>query len=148
MPMIEWTLADRANLVGFAACLAAATVLVIPLFAGEESLALMVLVLVLLSQAWRLGLARHVHATLDANGITKDLGPKHWRLAWADVSEARVITVLGTTQLVLTTADVGRWSISDRLAGRIPVHCRAVQVPTDQLPAVRQLLSRHGPASA
>lgn len=142
--MIEWTLADRANLLGFSACLAAATVLVVPLFAGEESLALMLGVLVLLSQAWRLGLARHLHARLDATGITKELGPKQWRLAWADVSDARLITLLGSTQLVLTTADVGRWSISDRLAGRVGVHDRAVQVPTDRIPAVRQLLSEHG----
>jgi hypothetical protein len=142
--MIEWKLADRANVLGFSACLAGATVLVTPLFAGEESLLLMVAVMVLLSQAWRLGLARHVHGRLDANGISKELGPKQWRLAWADVSDARLISVLGSTQLVLTTADVGRWSISDRLAGRIPVHGRAVQVPTDQLLAVRQLLSEHG----
>ena len=142
--MIEWRLADRANMLGFAACLAAATVLVVPLFTGEESVVLMVAVLVLLSQAWRLGLARYLHARLDANGITKELGPKNWRLAWADVSDARLITLLGSTQLVLTTVDVGRWSISDRLAGRINVHGRAVQVPTDQLAAVRQLLSEHG----
>ncbi|HEY3339385.1 MAG TPA: hypothetical protein VGK18_12850 [Propionicimonas sp.] len=142
--MIEWKLADRASMVGFAACLAAATVLVVPLFAGEESVVLMIAVLVLVSQAWRLGLARYLHARLDTTGITKELGPRKWRLAWADVSEARLITLLGSTQLVLTTADVGRWSISDRLAGRIGVHARAVQVPTDQLPAVRQLLSEHG----
>ena len=142
--MIEWKLADRANMLGFAACLAAATVLVVPLFAGEESPALMIAVLVLLSQAWRLGLARHLHARLDEVGITKELGPKQWRLAWTDVSDASLITVLGSTQLVLTTVDVGRWSISDRLAGRVGVHGRAVQVPTDQLPAVRQLLSEHG----
>ena len=142
--MIEWTLVDRANLLGFSACMVAATVLVVPVFAGEESLAFMLGVLVLLSQAWRLGLARHLHARLDATGISKELGPKHWRLAWADVSDARLITLLGSTQLVLTTADVNGWSISDRLAGRIPVHSRAVQVPADQLAAVRQLLSEHG----
>lgn len=142
--MIEWKLADRANMLGFAVCLVAATVLVVPLLAGEESVVLMVAVLVLLSQAWRLGLARYLHARLDATGITKELGPKQWRLAWADVSDARLITLLGSTQLVVTTADVGRWSISDRLAGRVPVHGRAVQVPTDQVPAVRQLLSEHG----
>lgn len=142
--MIEWRLADRANLVGFSACLAAATVLVVPLFAGEESLALMLAVLVLLSQAWRLGLARHLHARLDEVGITKDLGSKHWRLAWTDVSGARLISLLGSTQLILTTADVGRLSLSDRLAGRIGVHDRAVQVPADQVAAVRQLLSEHG----
>ena len=142
--MIEWKLADRANMLGFAACLAAATVVVVPLFAGEESLVLMIAVLVLLSQAWRLGLARYLHARLDEVGISKELGPKKWRLAWADVSDASLITVLGSTQLVLTTADVGRWSISDRLAGRVGVHDRAVQVPADQLPVVRQLLSEHG----
>lgn len=142
--MIEWKLADRANMLGFAVCLVAATVLVVPLLAGEESVVLMVAVLVLLSQAWRLGLARYLHARLDATGITKELGPKQWRLAWADVSDARLITLLGSTQLVVTTADVGRWSISDRLAGRVGVHGRAVQVPTDQVPAVRQLLSEHG----
>jgi hypothetical protein len=142
--MIEWKLADRANMLGFAACLAAATVVVVPLFAGEESLVLMIAVLVLLSQAWRLGLARYLHARLDEVGISKELGPKKWRLAWADVSNASLITVLGSTQLVLTTADVGRWSISDRLAGRVGVHDRAVQVPTDRLPMVRQLLSEHG----
>ena len=142
--MIEWKLADRANMLGFAACLAAATVVVVPLFAGEESLVLMIAVLVLLSQAWRLGLARYLHARLDEIGISKELGAKKWRLAWADVSNASLITVLGSTQLVLTTADVGRWSISDRLAGRVGVHDRAVQVPADQLPMVRQLLSEHG----
>ena len=142
--MIEWTLADRANLVGFSACIAAATVLAISIFAGEDSLALMLAVLVLLSQSWRLGLARHLHARLDATGITKELGPKHWRLAWADVTGTRLISVLGSTQLVLTTVDAHPWSISDRLAGWVPVHARAVQVPTDQLPAVRQLLSEHG----
>jgi hypothetical protein len=142
--MIEWKLADRANLLGFAACLAAATVLVVPLFAGEESVVLMIAVLVLLSQAWRLGLARYLQVRIDGNGITKELGPKQWRLAWADVSGARLITFLGSTQLVLTTADVGRWSISDRLAGRIGVHGRAVQVPAGQLAMVRQLLSEVG----
>lgn len=142
--MIEWRLADRANMLGFAACLAAATVLVVPLFAGEESVVLMIAVLVLVSQAWRLGLARYLHARLDSFGITKELGPRHWRLAWADVTDARLITVLGSTQLVLTTADAGRWSISDRLAGRVSVHGRAIQVPADQVPAVRQLLSEHG----
>jgi hypothetical protein len=146
--MIEWKLADRANMLGFAACLAAATVVVVPLFAGEESVVLLIAVLVLLSQAWRLGLARYLHAHLDAVGITKELGPKKWRLAWSDVSGASLITVLGSTQLVLTTADVGRWSISDRLAGRLGIHDRAVQVPADQLPAVRQLLSEHGLAPA
>ncbi|HEX5334878.1 MAG TPA: hypothetical protein VFW55_03305, partial [Propionicimonas sp.] len=123
--MIEWKLADRANMLGFAACLAAATVVVVPLFAGEESLVLMIAVLVLLSQAWRLGLARYLHARLDEVGISKELGPKKWRLAWADVSNASLITVLGSTQLVLTSVDVGRWSISDRLAGRVGVHSRA-----------------------
>ena len=142
--MIEWKLADRANMFGFAACLAAATILVVPLFTGEESVVLMIAVLVLLSQAWRLSLARYLNARLDATGITKELGSRMWRLAWADVSEARFITVLGSTQLVLTTVDVGRWSISDRIAGRINVHCRAVQVPADRLEAVRQLLSEHG----
>ena len=142
--MIEWTLVDRANLLGFSACLVAATVLVFPLFAGEESMVLMLGVLVLLYQAWRLGLARHLHARLDAAGITKELGPKHWRLAWADVTGTRLISVLGSTQLVLTTVDAHPWSISDRLAGRVPVHARAVQVPADQLAAVRQLLSEHG----
>lgn len=142
--MIEWRLADRGNMLGFAACLAAATVLVVPLFAGEESVVLMIAVLVLLSQAWRLGLARQLRARVDDIGITKELGPKQWRLAWTDVSDARLITFLGSTQLVLTTADVGRWSISDRLAGRVGVHGRAVQVPGGQLAAVRQLLSEHG----
>lgn len=142
--MIEWKLADRANMLGFAACLAAATVLVVPLFAGEESLALMIAVLVLLSQAWRLGLARYLHARLDEVGITKELGSKQWRLAWADVSGARLISLLGSTQLILTTADVGRLSLSDRLAGRIGVHERALQVPADQVPAVEQMLSEHG----
>ncbi len=142
--MIEWRVADRANLLGFAACLAAATVLVVPLFAGEESVVLMIAVLVLVSQAWRLGLARYLHARLDGNGIAKELGAKQWRLAWADVSAARLITLLGSTQLILTTADVGRWSISDRLAGRVGVHDRAVQVPANELAAVRQLLSERG----
>ncbi len=142
--MIEWRLADRGNMLGFAACLAAATVLVVPLFAGEQSVVLMIAVLVLLSQAWRLGLARQLRARVDDIGITKELGPKQWRLAWTDVSDARLITFLGSTQLVLTTADVGRWSISDRLAGRVGVHGRAVQVPAGQLVAVRQLLSEHG----
>jgi hypothetical protein len=146
--MIEWKLADRANMLGFAACLAAATVLVVPLFAGEESLALMIAVLVLLSQAWRLGLARQLHASLDQVGVTKDLGPKHWRVAWTDVSGARLISLLGSTQLILTTADVGRLSLSDRLAGRIGVHERALQVPTNQVPAVQQMLSEHGLTAA
>jgi len=142
--MIEWELADRAHLLGFAACLTGASVLVVPLFAGEESLVLMIAVLVLVSQAWRLRLARFLRGRLDADGITKELGRQQWRLTWADVSCARLITVFGSTQLVLTTADTGSWSISDRLAGRVGVHGRALQVPTDQLTAVRQLLSEHG----
>jgi hypothetical protein len=146
--MTHWTVADRATVWGFAACIAAATVLVVPLFAGEESIVLMFAVLVLLSQAWRLSLARELRVGVDDVGITKDLGHRHWQLAWADVSAARLITWLGSTQLVLTTADIGRWSISDRLAGGIGVHDRAVQVPADQLDTVRQLLSERGLAPA
>ena len=142
--MIEWKLVDRANLLGCYACLGAATVLVAPLFAGDESLLLMVAVLVLLSQAWRLGLARQLHATLDEGGITKRVGPREWRLGWAEVRSARLIRVLGTTQLLLTTEGVTGWSVSDRLAGRVPADARAVQVPTVQLAAVRQLLSERG----
>lgn len=146
--MIEWTLADRANLLGCYACLGAATALVAPLFAGDESLLLMVAVLVLLSQAWRLGLARQLHARIDGDGITKRLGSREWRLAWAEVSDARLIRVLGTTQLLLTTGGVAGWSISDRLAGRVPADARALQVPAAQLAAVRQLLSERGLATA
>jgi len=142
--MIEWKLADRATLLGFSACLVAATILVVPLFAGEESLVLVLSVLMLLSQAWRLSLDRQLHARLDDSGITKELGRKRWRLAWADVSAARLVTEIGTTQLVLTTTDAGHWSISDRLAGRLPVHDRALQVPPGQVAAVRQLLSERG----
>jgi hypothetical protein len=145
--MIEWTLADRANLLGCCACLVAASALVAPVFAGGDSLILMVGVLVLLSQAWRLGLVRQLHARLDANGITKRLGHREWRLAWTDVTAVRLITLLGTTQLVLTTRGTEGWSISDRLAGRIPADSRAVQVPAGQLDAVRQLLSERGLAA-
>ena len=142
--MIEWKLTDRANLLGQCACLAAAAVLVAPLFAGDESLLLMVAVLVLVSQAWRLGLARQLRARIDADGITKHLGHREWRLSWRDVTAARLITMLGTTQLVLTTATSQGWSISDRLAGRLPPDSRAIQVPATQLAAVRQLLSERG----
>lgn len=145
--MIEWKLADRANVLGCYACLAAASVLVAPLFAGDESLLLMLAVLVLLSQAWRLGLARQLHARIDADGVTKQLGQREWRLFWTDVTAARLITMLGTTQLVLTTSATAGWSISDRLAGRLPVDSRAVQVPAGQLDAVRQLLSERGLAA-
>ena len=146
--MIEWKLVDRANLLGCYACLGAATVLVAPLFAGDESLLLMVVVLMLLSQAWRLGLARQLHARIDDGGITKRLGPREWRLAWAEVTSARLIRALGTTQLVLTTEGVTGWSVSDRLAGRVPADSRAVQVPAVQLAAVRQLLNDRGLATA
>ncbi|MGV8910504.1 MAG: hypothetical protein ACOH1Y_16095 [Propionicimonas sp.] len=142
--MIEWTLSDLANRLGSYACLAAASVLVAPLFAGDESLLLMVAVLILLSQAWRLALARQLHARLDANGVSKLLGHREWRVAWAEVTGARLITMLGSTQLVLTTGATQGWSISDRLAGRIPPDSRAVQVPAAQLAAVRQLLSERG----
>jgi hypothetical protein len=146
--MIEWKLTDRANQLGCYACLAAATVLVVPLFAGEESLMLMLAVLVLVSQAWRLALARELSVRLDADGITKKLGSREWRLAWAEVDEVRVLRVLGTSQLVLTTSATAGWSISDRLAGRIPVDARAVQVPGGQLSAVQQLLSERGLSAA
>ncbi|MCC6495206.1 MAG: hypothetical protein IT193_02985 [Propionibacteriaceae bacterium] len=142
--MIEWRLTDRANRVGFFACLAAATVLVSPVLFGEESLLLMVSVLVLVAQAWRLALARELTVRLDDAGIAKQLGSRHWRLAWSEVGSARLIGFLGSMQLVVTTNDQAGWGISDRLAGRLPRNSRAIQVPDDQLPAVEQLLSDHG----
>ncbi len=146
--MIEWRLTDRANRVAFYACLGAATVLVVPLLAGGESLLFMAAVLVLVVQAWRLAMAGQLSARLDEAGITKELGQRHWRLSWEEVTGARMINFLGSAQLVVTTVDQAGWSISDRLAGRLPRDVRAIQVPADQVPAVRQLLSDHGLAAA
>ncbi len=146
--MIEWRVTDRANRVGFFACLAAATVLAGPVLFGDESLLLMVSVLMLVAQAWRLASAREVIVRLDDAGIAKELGSRRWWLDWSEVGSARLIDFLGSTQLVVTTDDQAGWSISDRLAGRLPRTSRAIQVPADQLPAVEQLLSDHGLGAA
>ena len=141
---MEWRLTDRATRVGFYACLAAATLLAGPLLAGAESLLLMAAVLVLVAKSWRLALARQVTVRLDDAGIAKELGPRQWRLAWAEVGSARLISFIGSTQLVVTTSDQTGWSISDRLAGRLPRNSRALQVPADRVPALQRLLSDHG----
>ena len=97
-----------------------------------------------LDDSLRTAVARQLRVRVDANGITKKLGHREWRLVWTDVTAARLMPMLGSTQLVLTTRGVHGWSISDRLAGRLPTDSRAVQVPTAQVDAVRQLLSERG----
>lgn len=146
--IIEWELTDRANLVGFGGCLVAAVVLAAPLFAGEESLLLMMSVLVLLSQAWRMSVARRLQARMDEAGLSKALGPRRWQLSWAEVSAASLINFLGSTQLVVFTSTPAAWSVSDRLCGRVARTGRAIQVPADQVVAVRQLLSERGLVAA
>ena len=147
MPL-TWTVTDRANRVWFY------LLLLVGVAAGgvvlwlETNLAAMVVALVALFQAWRLGNERTATVTADADGITKRLGRDTWRREWSQVHTAGLRRVWGSHQLVLTGAGSTpqEWSFSNKLAGlaRIGRGSLAVQVPSDQVAAVRELLDRTG----
>ncbi|MFZ0529783.1 MAG: hypothetical protein WAL91_04510 [Propionicimonas sp.] len=142
--MISWSSTDRMNRVAFYLCLAVATALATPILAGATSLPLMVGVLVLVYQAWRLAVARAVSGRLDASGVAKQLGPRSWKLAWTQVSAARFTTFLGSSQLVLTSTGDASWNPSDRLLGRLPRGSRALQVEPGDIDRIAALLGEHG----
>lgn len=146
--MIDWRATDRANRVAFYSCLTLAALMIMPTFLDRISLPFMAAVLVLIYQALRLALAREVHGRIDATGIAKELGARSWRFSWDEVTAAWLMPYLGTTQLLLTTADAAGWSASDRLFGKLPRTGRALQVPADEVSAVRQLLSERGLTAA
>lgn len=142
--MISWTITDRANRAAFYVCLVIATALAAPIFAGASSVPLMVGVLVLVYQAWRLASSREVAGRLDAAGVVKKLGPHSWQLGWTEISAVRLTTFLGSTQLVLTTTAKPGWNPSDRLLGRLPSGERALQVAVGDLDRIADLLREEG----
>lgn len=145
MPL-TWTTTDRANRIWFYFFLGAAATGGATIVWGQPALWTMVLVGLMLFQAWRLALDKKVTVVVDADGITKTLGRESWHRAWSDVGAVEVRRVWGSNQLVIADADPTpqEWSYSNRLSGlaRIGRGALAVQVPDDQLVAVRKLLTR------
>jgi hypothetical protein len=141
---MTWTATDRITRVNFFAALLVAGVALWPLLNGANSLILMVAVLVLVYQAWRLAMARHVRGTLDATGISKTIGQRTQALPWDEVTAARLGRFLGTDQLIVTTTAAVGWQSSDRWYGLLGAHELAVQVPADALAQVRELMGANG----
>ncbi|PFG17039.1 hypothetical protein ATK74_1596 [Propionicimonas paludicola] len=141
---MTWAVTDRAHRVGLVllvlVCVGAAT----PILLGSTSLPLMAITAISVVSMWRMSLARTVQVSLDADGITKTLGTRSWRLAWSEVEAVSFTRFLGSDQLLLTGEPQPHWSASDRLFSLVPAGTRAVQVPTTQLAAVGELLADHG----
>jgi hypothetical protein len=135
--VLNWTLTDRITRIVFYGCLVLAAVVLTPILAGEVSLPLMVVVLVLVYQAWRLAMSREVRVHVDEAGITKTIGTRTWRLAWEQVTGLRLDRFLGTDQLVLRTTEAMAWNASDKLFTRLGRAEVAVQVPAALLPQLR-----------
>jgi len=152
--VLTWTVTDRATRLSFYGCLALAALALVPVLAGDPSIPLMVLVLVLVYQAWRLAIAREAVVGVDDRGISKSVGARTWRLAWEHVTAAHLTRLLGTDQLVLRTTDAVAWSPSDKLFWKLGRTETAVQVPADLVPQLREFLSglgielRPGPGGA
>lgn len=146
--MLSWAVTDRVTRLVFYGCLVLAAAALTPILAGEVSLPLMVVVLVLVYQAWRLAMTREVRVQLDGTGITKTIGTRSLRLAWEQVTGLRTERFLGTDQLVLRTTDAVAWSASDKLFTKLDRTEVAVQVPQAVLPQLRQLVVDLGMAIA
>ena len=141
---MTWTTTDRITRINFFAVLMVAAVALWPLLSGANSLILLVAVLVLVYQAWRLAMSRQVRGSLTAAGISKTIGPRTQSLPWDEVSAARLARFLGTDQLIVTTTAVIGWQSSDRWYGLLGAHELAVQVPADALAQVRELCDANG----
>lgn len=142
--MLTWTVTDRATRLSFYGCLALAALALVPVLSGDPSIPLMVLVLILVYQAWRLAMARQVQVRLDHLGLTKTIGTRTWQLPWEQVTAVRLTRLLGTDQLVLRTTGAVAWNASDRLFGKLGRTEAAVQVPASVLAELRALLSGLG----
>jgi hypothetical protein len=142
--MMAWTITDRATRISFYGCLALAALALVPVLAGDLSIPLMVLVLVLVYQAWRLAMARQVAVRLDEGGITKSIGARTWRLEWERVTAVRLVQALGTGQLVARTTDPIAWNPSDKLFWKLGRTEVAVQVPPALVPELRAFLAGLG----
>jgi len=142
--MMAWTITDRATRISFYGCLALAALALVPVLEGEPSIPLMVLVLVLVYQAWRLAIARQVAVRLDEGGITKTIGTRTWRLEWEQATAVRMIRALGTEHLVARTTGAIAWNPSDKLFWKLGRTEVAVQVPPALVPELREFLAGVG----
>lgn len=142
--MLTWTVTDRATRIAFYGCLVLAAAALAPIVAGDVSLPLMVLVLVLIYQAWRLAMARQLRVRLEESGITKTVGTRTWRLAWEQVTALQLVSFLGTDQLVARVTEPVAWSASDKLFAKLGRNEVAVQVPAALLPQLREFLGALG----
>jgi hypothetical protein len=142
--VLTWTITDRANRIAFFGCLVLAAAALTPILAGELSLPLMVLVLVLVYHAWRLAVARQVHVHLDVSGITKTIGTRTWRLAWERVTAVTLTDFLGAGQIVVRTTEPLAWNASDKLFWKLGRTEAAIQVPAALLPQLREFLTTKG----
>ena len=142
--MVTWTVTDRVTRIVFFGCLAIAAAALAPVIAGTVSLPLMVVVLVLVYQAWRLAMARSLRVRMDETGITKTIGTRTWQLPWSHVTAVRAERFAGTGQLVLRTTDPLGWDASDKLFWKLGRTEAAVQVPDALLPEVRAFLAGRG----
>ncbi len=142
--MLTWTVTDRVTRITFYGCLVLAAAALTPILAGDVSLPLMVLVLALVYQAWRLAMDRQLRVLLDEGGITKTIGTRTWRLAWEQVTAVGLDQFLGTEQLVARTTESITWNASDKLFWKLGRNDVAVQVPAALLPQVRELVAGLG----
>ena len=143
---MAWTVTDRATRLTFYGCLVLAGLALLPVLAGDPSIPLMVLVLVLVYQAWRLAMARHVAVRLDASGITKTVGTRTWHLGWEEVTALRLTRFVGVGHLVVRTTGPVVWNVSDKLMWKLGRAEAAVQVPDALQGELRAFLAEKGMA--
>jgi hypothetical protein len=141
---MAWTVTDRATRLSFYGCLVLAGLALLPVLAGDPSIPLMVLVLVLVYQAWRLAMARHVAVRLDASGITKTVGTRTWHLDWETVTALRMERFLGAGHLVVRTTGPVAWNVSDKLFWKLGGPEAAIQVPDPLQAELRAFLAGRG----
>jgi hypothetical protein len=145
---MAWTVTDRATRLSFFGCLLLAGLALLPVLAGDPSIPLMVLVLVLVYQAWRLAMSRHVVVRLDANGITKTVGTRTWHLGWEAVTALRLTRFLGAGHLVVRTTGPVAWTASDKLFWKLGRTEAAIQVPDPLQAELHAFLADKGMALA
>lgn len=141
---MSWVITDRITRVNFYAALVLAGLALVPVLNDQGSILLMAAILMLVYQAWRLAMGRQVRVRIDSSGITKIIGGRTWRLDWAHARGARLVSFLGSPQLVLTSATETGWNSSDKLYYRLGRSEVAVQVPEAMLPELRELLEENG----
>lgn len=141
---MTWTLTDRVTRVLFFSTVVLACIGLVPLLMGQNSLLLMVGVLILFSQAWRFAMARQVRVQIDDTGISKTIGARTWHLSWAQARQAELVRFLGTDQLVVSTDTKTSWNGSDKLLVSLRPEQVAVQVPAGLLGDLRLALAEHG----